>query len=341
MLRGGMIGAGAWSRIQLSAWAQVEGANIVALCDRHPDRRAAVANEFGIGAGYDDAAAMLDAQELDFVDICVRPYSHAALVDLAAEHGIPVLCQKPFCEDLETAQTAVARCERADVRLMVNENFRWQVRYRQARDVLEGGVLGTPYFTRLYRRSSHARPPFVHNQQYFAEMERMVLYEMGGHYIDAMRMLYGNPESVFCRTNRISPDLVGEDSVFFLLTYPGATVAVEEWWSAVPAPGLVTGPLLAIEGSDGAFFYTADDKIQIYRNGERIEHLDVSAEAERSRFTTAAQQHFVDCLRTGAQFESSGRSYLDTMAITYACYESAERGTVVVPELRHRWTAPR
>lgn len=37
--RGGMIGAGAWSNVQLDAWAGVENAKIVALTDRHPERR--------------------------------------------------------------------------------------------------------------------------------------------------------------------------------------------------------------------------------------------------------------------------------------------------------------
>jgi predicted dehydrogenase len=37
--RGGMIGAGTWSEIQLNAWAGVPNARIVALCDRHPERR--------------------------------------------------------------------------------------------------------------------------------------------------------------------------------------------------------------------------------------------------------------------------------------------------------------
>ena len=38
-LREGMIGAGAWSELQLTAWAGVKNAEIVALCDRHPERR--------------------------------------------------------------------------------------------------------------------------------------------------------------------------------------------------------------------------------------------------------------------------------------------------------------
>ncbi len=46
--RGGMIGAGAWSEVQLTAWAGVNNAEIVALCDRHPERREPIVDRFNI-----------------------------------------------------------------------------------------------------------------------------------------------------------------------------------------------------------------------------------------------------------------------------------------------------
>ena len=58
--RGGMIGAGAWSDIQLNAWAGVENAEIVALCDRHPDRRDPVVSRFNIPQSFYDFESMLD-----------------------------------------------------------------------------------------------------------------------------------------------------------------------------------------------------------------------------------------------------------------------------------------
>jgi predicted dehydrogenase len=85
--RGGMVGAGAWSEVQLTAWAGVPNAEIVALTDRHPDRRDPVVQRFEIPDTFDDFETMLDEAELDFVDICVRPYSHAPLTKLAAERG--------------------------------------------------------------------------------------------------------------------------------------------------------------------------------------------------------------------------------------------------------------
>ena len=84
-LQGGMIGAGAWSELQLTAWAGVKNAEIGALGDRHPERREPVVRRFNIPQAFDDFEAMLDRAQLDFVDICTRPFSHAPSTRLAAE----------------------------------------------------------------------------------------------------------------------------------------------------------------------------------------------------------------------------------------------------------------
>ena len=43
----------------------------------------------------------------------------------------------------------------------------------------------------------------------------------------------------------------------------------------------------------------------------------------------AAQQHFIDCLEIGVEFETSGVETLKTMALVYAAYLAAEEGRVV------------
>src|SRR5262245_36887601 len=98
--RGGMVGAGVWSKVQLAAWAGVPNARIVALCDRRPERLHAVASMFNVPNTFEDVQAMLANAELDFVDICTRPDSHAPLIRIVAGCGLPVLCQKPFCTSL-------------------------------------------------------------------------------------------------------------------------------------------------------------------------------------------------------------------------------------------------
>jgi predicted dehydrogenase len=46
----------------------------------------------------------------------------------------------------------------------------------------------------------------------------------------------------------------------------------------------------------------------------------------------AAQQHFIDCLKNGEAFETSGEETIKTMALVYACYKAAEEDRVVDPQ---------
>jgi predicted dehydrogenase len=335
--RGGMIGAGDWSEIQLNAWAGVKNAEIVALCDRHPERREPIVQRFDIPQGYNDFETMLDQAELDFVDICTRPYSHAPLTKLAAERDLPVLCQKPFCESLEEAQELVEFCDKAGVRLMINENFRWQAWYRRAKKVIGSGALGRPFCTSLHKRYRLTMPTFDFRQAYMAEMPRFVLYEMGVHYLDTFRFLFGEPDWAFARLHHVSPDVMGEDAQLITLGHQGLTTVINHSWASVPVPGLdyagaegpdiASPPRLEIDGTEGTLALGADGWMRLFSDsGYQEWHF---SEDTRPASRTAAQQHFIDCLESGAEFETSGAETLKTMALVYACYLSAEEGRVV------------
>jgi len=82
-LHGGLIGCGFFAINQLHGWAELDGVEIVAICDRDPARLALVGDQFGIASRYTDAAEMLAAERLDFVDIATTPPSHRPLVELA------------------------------------------------------------------------------------------------------------------------------------------------------------------------------------------------------------------------------------------------------------------
>ena len=344
ILRGGMIGAGAWSDVQLTAWRDVGKAEIVALCDRHPERLEPMARKFGIGSTHGDLAAMLDAEDLDFVDVCVRPYSHASLAGMVADRGLPVLCQKPFCTSLEEATETVEHCRRTGVRLMVNENFRWQAWYRQARELLEAGALGEPFAARILRRSRMTLPTFGHSQTYFADMPRLIVYEMGVHYLDTLRFLFGEPDTIYARLHHASTHVVGEDVQLITLGYPDLTCMVNQSWASVMVPGVDLPeagdteaswpygnppPRFEIEGTEATLTLLPDRTMHLYRDSDHRQWtFPASVRAESH---VAAQQHFVDCLLTGSEFETSGEETLKTMALVYGCYRSADEGRVVTP----------
>jgi predicted dehydrogenase len=332
--RGGMIGAGAWSEIQLNAWAGVENAHIVALCDRHPDRRDPVVERFGIPQAFADFEAMLDEADLDFVDICTRPYSHAFLTRLAAQRGFPVLCQKPFCESLEEAREVIEYCDQAGVRLMINENFRWQAWYRKTRDLLDSGELGKPFLANTHRRLRVSLPEFDHRQAYMKEMSRWAVYELGVHYLDTFRFLFGEPEAIYCRLHQVSSHVKGEDVQLIVLAYDGLTCLVNQSFASVPVPGLDRpedtmdqwgmAHGLQVDGTRGTLVLRPDRSLHLFTDDEYQRWQFAGDTLHKSRVAT--QQHFIDCLESGAEFETGGAETLKTMTLVYAAYQSAQEG---------------
>ena len=109
-LRGALIGCGFFAVNQMYGWRDAGGASIVAICDRDPARLKIVGDQFGIERRYTDADAMLQAESLDFLDIATTVQTHRPLVELAASHKLPVICQKPFAPTLADAKAMVAAC---------------------------------------------------------------------------------------------------------------------------------------------------------------------------------------------------------------------------------------
>src|SRR5687767_6167327 len=151
-LRFAVIGAGFWANYQLAAWqelagaagdgtgsASAAGAICVAICDRDRTKAQALADRFNVPAVYDDAAAMLARESLDFVDIITDVHSHVPLVKLAAKHRIPAICQKPLAMSYAAAADLVETCCAAAVPLLVHENWRWQTPIRQFKHTLDEG----------------------------------------------------------------------------------------------------------------------------------------------------------------------------------------------------------
>jgi predicted dehydrogenase len=337
--RGGMIGAGAWSDIQLNAWAGVENAEIVALCDRHPDRRDPVLSRFNIPQGFDDFESMLDEADLDFVDICTRPYSHSSLTKMAAERGLPVLCQKPFCRSMDEASDLVQFCEDAGVRLMVNENWRWQAWHLKAKELMDAGAIGKPFLVTIRWRLRMTLPGFDFNQGYFPEMERFITYEMGVHYMDTLRSLFGEPSSVFARHHRLGPDMKGEDVHVLVVGYDDMTCSIDASFASVEVPGVDrleensdtwSPSQFRIEGTEGTLILGVDRSLTLVTDTDR-QAWSFPPETIRNSFASA-QQHFIDCMESGADFATSGKETLKTMALVYACYRSAEEARVVDPK---------
>jgi D-apiose dehydrogenase len=111
-LKFAMFGTGFWARYQLAGWRELPGAECVALYNRTISKAQALAQEFEISAVYDNPEELLDKEKLDFVDVVTDVDHHGVFVKMAADHKIPVVCQKPIASTLSQAENNGARLPR-------------------------------------------------------------------------------------------------------------------------------------------------------------------------------------------------------------------------------------
>ena len=328
MLKGVLIGCGFFGRIQMEAWRDVEGAHIAGICDADRTKLAAFRDDFDVAA-YDDLDRMLQDLNPDFVDIATRPSSHVALSRECFVRGFPVLLQKPVAESWEDARRIVTLAAGANVRLMINENWRWQRWYREIAALLGAGRIGRAFYYSMQARARDGLGPFPYpNQPYFKDMPRLIVFETLVHHLDTARFLLGPIEEVFCRTARISPVIRGEDMAVIMTKHANGVIGVIDCNRACEPdePGQAL-EIARFEGMDG--------KIRLRHSGDVwLDDEKVFSGANipgyRGDSCRATQQHFVDCLRTGEEFETEGAAYVrTTFAAVESCYRSARENRPV------------
>jgi D-apiose dehydrogenase len=339
-LRGVMIGGGRFARFHAEAWRRVEGARMVAVADAVPGRAEEFSRQFGIGRAYRDAAEMLERERPDFVDVVTRPDSHSEIVRLAARYGAGVICQKPMAPTWEECVAMVKVCADAGVRLLIHENWRWQPWYREIKRLLDQGAVGTPFYAGFVMRNSDGRgaEPYA-AQPYFRDMERLMVYEMVVHFIDAFRYLLGEFTSVFCRMGRVNPMIKGEDYTLIHFDFEnGARGLIDANRISGPARREPISEELIVEGDRGKIRLARDCRIWLdeYADAEKAYDYAFPVEGYRGDSVRAAQRHFISCLQTGERCETEGQDYLKTVAAVFACYDSAETGNVIEAASQYR-----
>ena len=335
MLRGALIGCGFFAINHLHGWRDARGAEIVAICDRSPERLRLAGEQFGIAARYSDAAEMLAREALDFVDIATTAPWHRALAELAASHGLAVICQKPFAPTLADAKAIVASCDKAGVPLMVHENFRWQSPMQKVKAVLEAGEIGEVFWGRVSFRSAY---DVFSGQPYLAEGDRFIVEDLGIHALDIARFLLGDALNVSARIKRVNPRIRGEDVATMLLDHGNGVASIVDCsYATQNETELFPQTLLEIDGSKGTLRLGANYQMTVTPSG-KTRHVDVSPPllpwASRpwhniQESVALIQQHWADCLDQKREPQTSGRDNLKTFALVEAVYLSAREGRTV------------
>jgi len=96
-VRVGLVGCGFAAELHMYAYKRVYGVDVeVAAVAARGDHIVGFARKHGIRDSHRDIRALLADADIDVVDICTPPASHASMIVAALEGGKHVICEKPF-----------------------------------------------------------------------------------------------------------------------------------------------------------------------------------------------------------------------------------------------------
>src|SRR5437667_972857 len=321
-----LAGAGMISWHHLVAWRNVGArARVIAVCDPDTARAASRAEEFSIPRTYGDADTMFGAETIDAIDVASPRATHANWGDAAAARAIDVLCQKPMTPTFAESEALVARVQ-GKCRLMVHENWRFRPCYRDLKRWIDAGELGDVLLARVSMITAGLLPdanghrPSLERQPFMQHEERLMIAEVLIHHLDVMRFLCGELSVVAARVARTIADVRGETvAAIFLETASAAPIEVI---GTMAAPGYPSRPpdRLEIVGSRASATFT-DSELRLLGAAPRSRSYDKDRGYQASFDGVIA--HFVDCLETGAPFETDAAENLATLRLVEDAYAAA------------------
>jgi predicted dehydrogenase len=330
-----VIGTGFWATYQIPAWQELEGVELVAVCNRTRARAEEIAQRFGVPAVYDSVKELLEKERIDFVDIITDVDSHARFTVMAAEKGVDVICQKPMAPSLEQAAWMVHECRQNGVKFFVHENFRWQAPVRALKQALDSGVIGQPFKARVSFVSGF---PVFDNQPFLADLEHFILTDVGSHVLDVCRFLFGEARTLYCLTKSVNPKIKGEDVANVLMEMEsGLHCYAEMSYASILEKEAFPQTLVLVEGERGSVHLTNDFCLKITtRQGTDSEIIRPQMYPWLDPDYAVVHSSIVDCNRDllrglqGGSSETTGDDNLKTVQLVWKSYESAATGQRVL-----------
>jgi predicted dehydrogenase len=290
-----------------------------------------------------DYRQALGDPQVDAVDICLPHNLHAPVAVEASQAGKHVLCEKPIAATLAGADQMIEAAERAGVVLMVAENVRFNALYLRVRDLLRDGAIGRPALIQMTRQC-YLRQSFLQDRRWFLDAEAAaggIMMSGGIHDFETMRMLVGEVESVYSvRARQRFLEMEGDDTSVALVRFQDGTIGTLVESFIMKSLTTAAGPevhTLRVDGDLGSLSVADGHTIRLFSErddwlaGGRLVGHEIYVPPEDSFVLWV--RHFVECVRTGAEPITSGRSQRRALAAVLAAYRSMETGEPVCLDL--------
>ena len=338
----GCIGAGfIMADCHLVAY-RAAGLNPVAIAARRYEAAAEVAARHSIPRAYDDYRRLLDDPAVEVVDIAVPPDVQPAVIEEVLERRgriRGILAQKPLATNYAEAKRIVEKCRAAGVRLVVNQNMRYDHAVRGCGNLLQQGALGDPVLATIEMR---AVPHWMPWQE---RLGWVTLRIMSIHHLDTFRHWFGTPRRVIASVRpdpRTARQFAHEDGiVLVILEYDSGLrcLTIDDVWAGPAREGAEAdlGVRFRVEGTAGMALGDIGWPAWPERRPSTLDYTTTAGGWQRPRWPEAwfpdafvgPMAELLRDLEGTAPAVATGDDNLLTMAVVDAAYCSAHEHRAV------------
>jgi predicted dehydrogenase len=329
-IRLGLVGVGAAAQINhIPAIKKCEGLELVALCDRDPEKSSRVAQKFQIARSHERFEDLVADEEIDAIDICTPNFLHAPMAIAALEAGKHVLCERPFARNAAEAEAMVKAAEKAGRVLMCALQHRFRPDSQLLRTFVQKGDLGEVHHVKtgwLRQRTEWESEQWRRQKR---ESGGGVVLDLGFQMLDLALWMLGNPgvSSVTASLHRSKKNEVEDSATAFLRLDSGATLTLEVTFGLLMEKDFA---YVNFYGAGGAALW---NPLRIHKGMHgTLVNVTPTLEGNRNQYKHSMEAqiaHFGEVLRKGIKPLAGAEEALPVMHLMDAIYRSAEQGKEV------------
>ncbi|ATA61630.1 oxidoreductase [Geobacillus stearothermophilus] len=223
-----IVGCGHIAKKHAEAIEHIEGANLVAVCDKVPQAMDEYVKKYG-AKPYENLADMLSDPSIDVVNICTPSGLHAPIAVEAAKAKKHVIVEKPIALTLEDADSIINACKENNVKLAVVHPNRFRPVVQELKKLMDEGRFG---------KLSHANATvrWNRNQAYYDQapwrgtkaLDGGVLMNQAIHNLDLLIWLMGDVEEVYSMSATRLRNIEAEDVSAGVVRFKNGALGVVE-----------------------------------------------------------------------------------------------------------------
>ncbi len=291
-MRFGLIGYGLWGKHHAQAIRKALGATLAAIACSSSETEAAAKVDFPGVPVFRGYRNLLEAADLDAVDIVVPNHLHAEIGIAALEAGKDVLLEKPMALSVQECDRLIQAASRHGRVLTIGHEFRLSTQWGRLKALIEAGEIGEP----LYALVSLFRFPYRQGSggwRYSPATVGSWTLEEPVHFFDALMWYFekwGDPTSILTVGSSKGRAFGMYDNFSAIVRWPGRLY------------GLVTQTLGGFEHHQVTEVVGTDGSIRTWWSGTMDRTLHPSFELKFQR-RGEEQCEVIDVPASGELFE--------------------------------------